>query len=117
MLNLQKIKKLSEIKKIPLQEVAKRINTSAQALSRMMRENGTRVETLEKIAKVFNVPINYFFDEEQCDSQISEGNAVTITCNDIIIPREILAMLEEKDKQLREKDAIIARLTERLIGK
>lgn len=113
MLNLQKIKKLSEIKKIPLQEVAKRINTSSQALSRMMRENGTRVETLEKIAKVFNVPINYFFDEEQCDTQISEGN----TCNDIIIPREILAMLEEKDKQLREKDAIIARLTERLIGK
>ena len=112
MLNLQKIKKLSEIKKIPLRDVAKEIGTSSQSLSRMIRDNGTRIDTLEKIAKVFDVPIGYFF-EDDCNTHTSEYT----TANDITIHPQVLAMLKEKDKQIREKDAIIARLTERLIGK
>lgn len=118
MLNLQKIKDLSELKKIPLTELAKRLGSSPQALSRMLKENSTKVSTLEQIAKIFDVPISYFFDEQPLSAHALGDGAVAIAGNNnVTIPHEVLVMLQEKDKQLREKDAIIAKLTDRLLEK
>ena len=118
MLNLQKIKELSELKKIPLTKVAERLETSPQALSRMMLENSTKISTLEKLAEIFDVPVGYFFGEQPFAAQAYGDGALAISGNNnITIPHEVLLMLQEKDRQIREKDAIIARLTERLIGK
>jgi hypothetical protein len=36
--------------------------------------------------------------------------------NNVTIPKEVLAMLQNKDKQLQEKDKLIAELAKKLLG-
>lgn len=62
MVNLLKIKDLAKSKKITLNDVAESIGMTPQALSRMIKDNSTKVTTLESLCELFNVPIGYFFD-------------------------------------------------------
>ena len=62
MVNLLKIKDLAKSKKITLNDVAERLGMTPQALSRMIKDNSTKVTTLESLCELFNVPIGYFFD-------------------------------------------------------
>ena len=117
MLNLQKIKELSESTGISMTEVAKMLQTSPQALSKMIRENSTKVSTLEKLSEIFNVPVGYFFNEVTPPTVQAGDNSVAIAGNNnITIPHEVLVMLSDKDKQLREKDELIAKLTNKLLS-
>lgn len=117
MLNLQKIKELSELKSIPMTEIAGLLDTSPQALSKMIRENSTKVSTLERLSKIFNVPVGYFFDENPTNlSQVNGDYATAIAGNNnnISISHEVLELLKEKDRQLREKDELISKLVKLL---
>ena len=118
MLNLQKIKELSENSGTSLSEVAKMLQTSPQALSKMIRENSTKVSTLEKLSEIFHVPVGYFFNEVTPPTAQANGdNSVAIAGNNnVTIPHEVLVMLSDKDKQLREKDELIAKLTNKLLS-
>lgn len=64
MVNLLKIKDLAKSKKIALNDVADQLGMTPQALSRMIKDNSTKVSTLEKICEIFDVPIGYFFNSD-----------------------------------------------------
>lgn len=64
MANLNLIKALAESKNIPITQLAQAVGVSEQQIHLMVRKNSTKIETLEKIARVLNVSVSVFFDEE-----------------------------------------------------
>jgi DNA-binding Xre family transcriptional regulator len=61
--NLLKIKEIAKEKKISIRELSASAGITEQGLQRLIRENSTKVETLEAIAKKLDVHISVFFDE------------------------------------------------------
>lgn len=74
MANLQIIKELAKARNYPLEQLANDLGITAQALSKLMRENSTKVSTLERIAQLLKVSVRVFFDD-------SETNRVAIADN------------------------------------
>jgi len=64
MANLFIIRDLSEKKKITIRKVAEQIGITEGALQNMMKKGSTNTSTLEKIARILEVPVGYFFDED-----------------------------------------------------
>ena len=64
MANFQIIRDLCEEKKITLRNLANTISISEDGLQKIIQKGSTNSSTLEKIAKVLDVPVGYFFDEE-----------------------------------------------------
>lgn len=64
MANLILIKALAESKNIPITQLAQAVGVSEQQIHLMVRKNSTKIETLEKIARVLNVSVSVFFDED-----------------------------------------------------
>ena len=92
MLNLGKIKSLQRQKGMTSQQVAKELGITVQALCKMTRENTTKFSTLEAVAKMFDVPISYFFD----DSVQTEENKEPLTAEQ----QTELAILRERVESL-----------------
>jgi len=63
MANLNIIRKIAEEKKISLKEIAESAGVTQNGLQRILNENSTKIETLEKIAKHLEVPVSIFFEE------------------------------------------------------
>ena len=63
MANLQKIKEIAEEKNISLSALAGELGITPQALFKLMRNNSTKIETLEKIATILKVPVVSFFED------------------------------------------------------
>lgn len=76
MLNLQKIKTLAKQKGIAQTEIAKQLGISSQAFSKILRENSTKVSTLERIAEILDVPVTTFFDSPVHTNTISINTGV-----------------------------------------
>ena len=87
-MNLIRIKKISEKKDITLKSLCERINMSYQNLNRCIRENKISANDLEKISDVLEVPVSYFFEEENDRinnglSNVANGNTnSTVTINE-----------------------------------
>lgn len=64
MANLQVIKVLLREKNITIRDFSSRIGLTEQGLQKLIRENTTRVDTLEAIARELNVSIVEFFDQD-----------------------------------------------------
>lgn len=62
MANLQIIKELAAKKNLTLDQLSKTLGITPQALSKIMRENSTRIDTLERIAMELAVPVAIFFE-------------------------------------------------------
>ena len=107
MLNLQKVKDLAKDKNISLNEVAEKLEMSPQALSRMLKENSTKVSTLEQFASIFGVSVSYFFDEDTIESERQRPTART---HNVAIPQSVLDMLIEKDKQISALTDLLTKL-------
>lgn len=73
MANLQLVKTLAEKKGISIIELAQRVGISEQQVHLMVRNNSTKIITLEKIAQVLEVPVTIFFDEQPGVSIRTEG--------------------------------------------
>ena len=112
MANLQLIKIIAERKKISIRELAERIGVSEQQIHIMSRTNSTKITTLEKIAKVLDVPITCFFDEQPAGvttngdySAGAVGGNATVNVGDAVLMERIKwmeAMLNEKDERIRD---------------
>jgi DNA-binding Xre family transcriptional regulator len=63
MANLLKIKEIAKEKKVSIRDLSASAGITEQGLQRLIRENSTKVDTLEAIAKKLNVPISVFFNE------------------------------------------------------
>lgn len=107
MLNLQKVKHLAKDKNISLNDVAEKLDMSPQALSRMLKENSTKVSTLEQLASIFNVSVSYFFDEDTIDG---EQPRHTSRPHNVVIPQSVIDMLAEKDKQISALTELLTKL-------
>lgn len=64
MAQLQNIKLIAQARQISIEQLAEQVGIKSQAIHLMVRTGSTRVETLEKIAEVLNVPCKIFFDEK-----------------------------------------------------
>ena len=96
-----KIRALVSLKKITIEELANKLTISKQALHNILgNRTSLKIEHLEKIAKVLEVPVSYFFEEDQ-------GNAISISTtksNDI---EQLQKEIENLKEQLSLKNQII----------
>ena len=64
MAQLQHIKSIAQARQISIEMLAERVGIKSQAIHLMVRTGSTRIETLEKIAEVLEVPCKIFFDDK-----------------------------------------------------
>lgn len=70
-MNIDRLKKLFEQSTDKYGD-AKKMGTTYQNLTKILKEGGDmKVSTLEGIAKFYNVPVGYFFDEAEADGRQS----------------------------------------------
>lgn len=108
MANLQLIKELAAKKNITLDQLSKNLGITPQALSKIMRENSTKIDTLERIASELGVSPSVFFETESLrgnavalDHSISlSGNHSTITPTDEATTKEFISLLKKRDEQV-----------------
>lgn len=114
MLNLEKIKQLTAVKGMTMTELAKQLGMSIQALSRIIRENSTKVSTLEQIAEILDVPVTTFFDEVSHVNTVSintgvqgSPNAVQSVGSDnsseVALLKSRIELLEELNRSYKEQ--------------
>ncbi|MBD5282621.1 MAG: helix-turn-helix transcriptional regulator [Bacteroides sp.] len=124
MANLQKIKVLAKNRGTTINDLAKQLGMTPQAIHLMVRENSTKTDTLERIARMFEVPISIFFDEtmdgekfqnagtENTQSSRDNNTGINMAEHDELIKlREEVKYLK---KILSDKDERIADLKERI---
>lgn len=64
MAQLQYIKSIAQARQISIEQLAEQVGIKSQAIHLMVRTGSTRIETLEKIADVLQVPCKIFFDDD-----------------------------------------------------
>ena len=124
MANLQKIKVLAKKRGTTINDLAKQLGMTPQAIHLMVRENSTKTDTLERIARMIEVPISIFFDEtmdgEKFQNAGTENNQSSRDNNTGInmAEHDELIKLREEVKYLKkilsDKDERIADLKERI---
>ncbi|MBD5238590.1 MAG: helix-turn-helix transcriptional regulator [Bacteroidales bacterium] len=124
MANLHKIKVLAKKRGTTINDLAKQLGMTPQAIHLMVRENSTKTDTLERIARMFEVPISIFFDETMDGGKIqnagTENNQISRDNNagiNIAEHDELIKLREEVKylkKILSDKDERIADLKERI---
>lgn len=74
MANLQIIKNILKDKGLTVRYLANELGMSEQGLQKLIRENSTKIETLESIAKILKVSIMVFFDEQTSGTNSNSNN-------------------------------------------
>ncbi len=108
MANLQKIKTLvASTPGLSMGALAEQLGITPQALSKAIRENSTKIETLEAIARILNVPVTVFFEDIPSMNASSGGINVDAGSGNhwsrVSVGGEtdrFLSLLEEKDRQM-----------------
>lgn len=114
------IKTLAEKKNISMVELANKVGISEQQIHLLVRKNSTKIETLEKIANVLQVPVAYFFEDKTHGNVVSGDYSQLNTegAHDNIngIGGEILLIERVKslERLVAEKDERIKELKERI---
>ena len=103
MANLHIIKELIKRNNLTIREFSNELGMTEQGLQKLIRENSTKVDTLELIAKKLNVSISIFFEE--CSSSINS----TIDSES--------ENLSETNRNLSETVKTQARIIEKLANK
>lgn len=99
MANLQLIKALAMEKNISMDALAKELGITPQALSKLMRLNSTKIDTLERIAEKLKVSPCVFFGDSMASA--SDGSiSVNGNENNVNQVDKFMALLEKKDEQI-----------------
>ena len=110
MANLQKIKTLAQEKKITLVQLSAEIGITHQALLKIIRENSTKIETLERISYVLKVSPAVFFEDDITMSvfQVAENGDAMYQSTKTTVPTEDYSLaIKEKDERIKDlKDQI-----------
>jgi len=64
MLCVNKIRRLIDDNNLTIKRFAKKIGVSEPGIHNMFRSHDMKVSTLQKIADYFEVPVTYFFDDD-----------------------------------------------------
>ncbi len=109
-MNLLKIKKIAEDKKISITHIAGEISMTPQNLHRCVRDNKIDAFTLYKVSKVLDVPISTFFEEKQSaitNNQVHHGtgdnNIVSAQAHEIELLKDLVAEKERTIQILLDK--------------
>jgi transcriptional regulator with XRE-family HTH domain len=63
-MNYNEIKMLCERRRIPIKEVAAKCGITEAGLHQMIRNKSMKIDVLEKVAEVLEVPVSIFFEGE-----------------------------------------------------
>ncbi len=96
MANLQIIKSLADKKNITIDRLAELVGLKSGAIYKMISENSTKIETLEKIAMVLEVPTGTFFDDWPGDYTESGQPIIKVKRPKVFLAIELDETLEEK---------------------
>lgn len=117
MANLQKIRTLvASTPGMSMEALAAALSITPQALSKLIRNNSTKIETLEAIARILNVPVTVFFDDSSSVNVVSGINVDAGSGNrwsQVSVGGEtarFLSLLEEKDRQMNRLLSVIENL-------
>lgn len=110
--NLKRIKQIAEDKGMTLKGIASKVGITQAALSLLIKENSTRVDTLIKIADVLDVPVTNFFETDYGIENSNNG----VVGGDFMInsQKEAGMAIEALINQLKAKDRQIDSLINKL---
>ncbi|MCD8312657.1 MAG: helix-turn-helix domain-containing protein [Bacteroidales bacterium] len=119
-MNLEKIRELSEKRDGGLKRIAIEAGMSEQNLHRCLNNNRIQAADLEKIARLLNVPVGYFFDEASAATATASGrNSIAAAGHEVTVngTPDNEAVLAERvkylERLLEEKERLINVLMER----
>ena len=115
MANLNLIKILAEKKNIRITELAEAVGLSEQQMHLIVRKNSTKIETLEKIAKVLGVPVTFFFDELAAGKD-ADGVEMIYGVENVspAVEKELREQIAVLKSHLEDKERIIRLMEEKL---
>lgn len=100
-MNLMLIRDLCEKREGGVRGLAKEIKMSEGNLHRCIRVNNIQAQALELIARILDVPVGYFFDEENGSLNISgTGHKVQNGHHNV--------MMEAQEKEIEHLKALLA---------
>jgi len=115
-----KIKELASKENLTLSDLAKRLGKTKQAVYEMVEKEDVNTAILKKLCSEFDVPINYFFEDNSGMSIVADNNsqAVVGVGNSVHNGEQAeISLLKEKVKHLEEllaeKERLIKVLMER----
>lgn len=120
---LLKIRRLLDSEKKTITEVAKELGVNRNTIYSWGNATYPKIDQLIKFAQVYNVPISYFFEEENQHSQLIHGNGNVAAVNsNVTVPSDnkdleishLKALLNEKEERLKDKDRMIELLSNQL---
>ncbi|MEI6122265.1 MAG: helix-turn-helix transcriptional regulator [Bacteroidota bacterium] len=116
-MNISKLKNLLQEKKITYEHLASLIGMTRNGLSDAINKETLKISTLEKIANIVGVPVNYFFDDtinnindQQGIYQITKGNNNRLNINITECQHRLELLQKENEglkKEIQAKDKII----------
>ena len=111
MANLSKIKELAREQGLTIEQVAIEAEMTPQALHKLIRENSTKIETLERLANILKVSPRIFFEDSSSSVAVSGvnvtngggsqsvGNINNVKSQDEAVAA-LVAQLSKKDEQI-----------------
>ena len=104
-----KINQLAESRNLPLSDLAVKLGKTKQAVYDLVKKDDVNTAIVRECARIFNVPVSYFFDEPSTENTISNvtgaaainGNATaSIQCQEKIDLLERILAEKERTIQL-----------------
>lgn len=109
MVILSKIKELAKDNGITLKSLASQVGITEQGLHKMIKENSTSAETLDKIANVLNVSPAIFFQESKNIEHSSNVESAEINADNI---SDVLMGKHIHNNNINNSAVLIKALTE-----
>ncbi len=101
---IRQLDKLMQARKLTQKDVANIINVSQNAISNIIKRGDLKVSQLNKIAKYFNVPVSYFFEESGTGGNIVQtANGNGNGNNQNIALQNQCSELQQKVNELNEQ--------------
>lgn len=94
-MNRERLKKLFETSRDKRGD-AKKMGTTSENVRKIIDGSDVRVSTLEGIAKFYNVPVGYFFDEAEADGRSSHEVEIAKLKGQVQGLKEAIKILKEK---------------------
>ena len=108
----EKIKKLLNSRSMTINELCKQVEMTERGFHAAVKNNSLKLKTVESIADVLQVPISYFFDENQNNLSQEVIKPIETRKNKESYFYELL--LEEKDKRIGFLEKLVFTKLDRL---
>jgi transcriptional regulator with XRE-family HTH domain len=105
-MNYKRLKELVDKENLSQNKAAAAFGMSAPGYKEMLDNQTMKVETLEKVARHFNLPVSYFFDEEANELNEPRAEYKTNCCE----------LCREKDRTINTLERLVDELSKKETG-